>query len=285
VSTASQARALALEFATALEHVRDAWGVLYVGAGPMLPDQENRHAAAAPKAPPAHATVPAEHDGRDAQAPDAGRNTEALRAQAASWSAQTKLEYLRRKNLGDCRRCGLCRTRTNIVFGVGNAEADIMFVGEAPGADEDKQGEPFVGRAGQRLDQWITQLGLQRSDVYIANVLKCRPPANRDPKPEEVDKCSPFLKAQIRAIRPKVLVALGRHAGMLLSRRDDLSLRAMRSARLTYDASGPGEALHIPLVVTYHPAYVLRLEGESDSQAATELVMQDLQRALSTARD
>ena len=109
---------------------------------------------------------------------------------------------------------------------------------------------------------------------------------NRDPKPEEVDKCSPFLKAQIRAIRPKVLVALGRHAGMLLSRREDMSLRAMRGARLQYDASGPKDAKRsqlIPLVVTYHPAYVLRQEGSGDGTKATDAVMQDLRRAMGIA--
>jgi uracil-DNA glycosylase len=287
--TGDEARKLALGFATALEHLRDTWGVLYVGSSPMPPNgAEARPAEARPaEARPAEARPAVERAPGPAGSPAArGGNTSALRAQAAGWSAATKLEYLRRKNLGDCRRCGLCQTRTNIVFGVGNAEAELMFVGEAPGGDEDRQGEPFVGRAGQRLDQWIAELGLRREDVYIANVLKCRPPGNRDPKPEEVDRCSPFLKAQIRAIRPKVLVALGRHAGMLLSAREDLTLRALRSARLSYDASGRSEteALNIPLVVTYHPAYVLRQEGASGSESVTELVMQDLRRALSIAR-
>jgi len=206
----------------------------------------------------------------------------ALRAQAESWTPATKLEYLRKKNLGDCKRCGLCQTRKNIVFGVGNAEAKIMFVGEAPGADEDRKGEPFVGKAGQLLDRWLADLGLSRADVYIANVLKCRPPGNRDPKPEEVERCSPFLRAQIRAIRPGVVVALGRHAGMLLSRREDMSLKAMRSARLDYDASSPKEAPRsfvIPLVVTYHPAYVLRQSGDAETNA-TRVVMGDLRRAI-----
>jgi uracil-DNA glycosylase len=290
-----EAIALARDFAAALEHLRDAWDLHYVGAGAVLDDPI---AGAAPGVPSieaapselATAAAPAEHRDQPIAAGTAVGTRSALRAQAASWSAATKLEYLQRRNVGDCRRCGLCKTRTNIVFGAGNPEADLMFVGEAPGADEDRQGEPFVGRAGQRLDAWIRDLGLQREDVYIANVLKCRPPGNRDPKPEEVDKCAPFLQAQIRAIRPKVLVALGRHAGMLLSRREDLSLRAMRGARLTYDATARGDAqkLHIPLVVTYHPAYVLRHEGESGAQPqahseaarVTQVVMQDLERAL-----
>ncbi|MCR9164879.1 MAG: uracil-DNA glycosylase [bacterium] len=189
--------------------------------------------------------------------------------------------------MGDCRRCGLCQTRQNIVFGVGNPEARIMFVGEAPGADEDRKGEPFVGKAGQLLDRWLVELGMSRADVYIANVLKCRPPGNRDPRPDEVERCSPFLRAQIRAIRPAAVVALGRHAGMLLSRRDDMSLRAMRGARLDYDASSPKEAprsLLIPLVVTYHPAYVLRQSGEAEV-GATQMVMADLRRALDLAAE
>jgi DNA polymerase len=276
--TSDDARALARDLAHALDHLRTIWEVEYVPAGSV--------GVAAP--------VPVQADAGGAQPqpqPRVAKNPDskvALRQQAETWSAATKLEYLRRKNLGDCQRCGLCRTRTNIVFGVGNPEADLMFVGEAPGADEDRQGEPFVGRAGQRLDVWIRDLGLRREDVYIANVLKCRPPGNRDPKPEEVDKCSPFLKAQIRAISPKVIVALGRHAGMLLSRRDDMTLRAMRNTRLTYDASGkndPPGSRAIPLVVTYHPAYVLRQEGNADRPAAaTDAVMSDLHRALQVAK-
>lgn len=215
----------------------------------------------------------------------------ALREQAKQWSPATKLEFLRRRSVGDCKRCPLSRTRNRIVFGVGSPEADLMFIGEAPGADEDRQGEPFVGRAGQLLNRWLQQLKLRREDVYIANVLKCRPPGNRDPRPEEVDRCSPFLQAQIRAIEPKVIVALGRHAGMLLSRREDMTLRAMRStSRLVYDAGAPKDdpsaRMRIPLVVTYHPAYVLRQEGDGrrvpdGRPSPTEMVMTDLRRALS----
>ncbi len=302
-------RELARRFAAVLAEHRAAWELQYWPAGGMpwpvaAGDAATEHVHAAMDPAAASATVaapatvaPPASGARlpiaDATAADAARavvtqSATDLRDRAAQWDTATKLEYLRRRNVGDCQRCALSRTRTNIVFGVGNPEARIMFVGEAPGADEDRQGEPFVGRAGQRLNQWLTTLGLSRADVYIANVLKCRPPGNRDPRPEEVDRCSPFLQAQIRAIAPAVLVALGRHAGMLLSKRDDLSLRAMRGATLHYEVQATGDratAHRIPIVVTYHPAYVLRQEGsEGDGEAAERLVMQDLERALAWVR-
>ncbi len=226
-----------------------------------------------------------------APAPAPAPSREALRERAQSWTPARKLEYLQHHNVGDCQRCPLARTRNRIVFGVGSPEAKLMFVGEAPGADEDRQGEPFVGRAGQLLNHWLEQLGLARADVYIANVLKCRPPGNRDPRSEEVERCSPFLQAQIRAIEPKVIVALGRHAGVLLSGRDS-TLHAMRSSSLHYDAGtpkgDPNTRISIPLVVTYHPSYVLRQESDDRSAAPgrpspTALVMADLQRALTIA--
>ena len=267
-------RTLARRFAAALAHVRDTWDGQYWPAG-LVPSSTAR--ARAPESAPTPTDAP--DVSREAVAQPA-----ALREQARNWSAATKLEYLRRRNVGDCKRCGLAKTRTNIVFGVGNPEAKIVFVGEAPGADEDRQGEPFVGRAGKRLDAWLTEVGLAREDVYIANVLKCRPPGNRDPKPDEVDKCSPFLQAQIRAIAPRVIVALGRHAGMLLSKREDLSLGKMRTSRLHYEIpSNDGSApMRIPLVVTYHPAYVLRQEegGEAGRSSAEETALSDLRRAV-----
>ena len=134
-----------------------------------------------------------------------------------------------------------------------------MFVGEAPGAEEDRRGEPFVGAAGQRLDGWIRWLGLSREQVYIANVLKCRPPRNRDPQPVEIERCSPFLHAQIRAIEPKVIVALGRFAGCLLLGQDR-RMYEMRGKLQRYVE--PKTKTEFPLVVTYHPSYVLRSERE-----------------------
>ncbi len=179
---------------------------------------------------------------------------------AEQWTAATKLAYLRERNVGDCHRCPLAQTRRNIVFGVGNPEAELMFVGEAPGADEDRLGEPFVGAAGQRLDQWIVRLGMRRSDVYIANVIKCRPPGNRDPQPLEIERCSPFLHAQIRAIQPKVLVALGRFAGSLLLGGDELKMYDMRGK--VHEYREPKSGARIPVIVTYHPSYVLRRDRE-----------------------
>jgi len=152
-----------------------------------------------------------------------------------------------------CTKCGLHKTRTQTVFGVGNPAASWMFIGEAPGADEDKQGEPFVGRAGQLLNAMLFAMGLKREEVYIANVLKCRPPGNRDPQPEEVAQCEPYLIRQIEHIRPKLIVALGRHAAHSLLK-TDVPLARLRGQRLSYHG--------IPLVVTYHPAYLLRSPGE-----------------------
>ena len=205
-----------------------------------------------------------------------------VRDQAKAWTPAEKLDYLRHKNLGDCRRCKLAPSRKHIVFGVGDAQAQLMFIGEAPGFDEDRIGEPFVGPAGKRLTQWISQLGMTREQVYIANVLKCRPPGNRDPEPDEVEKCSPFLKAQIRAIRPQVIVALGRYAGMLMTGSPpDTTLRNMRGRAWPYrDASGD---LTASLFVTYHPSYVIRRENElppGQRNPADDTVMADLRQAI-----
>ena len=153
------------------------------------------------------------------------------------------------EDIGDCTRCVLHRGRKNIVFGVGNPEAELMFVGEGPGADEDVQGEPFVGRAGQLLNKMIEAMGLRREDVYIANVVKCRPPGNRTPEKEETDICSPFLLRQIEVISPKVIVALGAVAAKTLLGVND-SMGNLRGR--WYDFRGH------KLVVTYHPAFLLR---------------------------
>ncbi len=154
-----------------------------------------------------------------------------------------------------CTLCNLHRTRTQTVFGVGSQTADWLFIGEAPGRDEDAQGEPFVGRAGQLLNNMLRAIGFSREQVYIANILKCRPPKNRDPRPEEAQACEPYLQRQIAMLRPKVIVALGRIAAQNLLH-TDMPIGKMRGKRYTYADTG------IPVRVTYHPAYLLRSPGE-----------------------
>ena len=154
-----------------------------------------------------------------------------------------------REDIGDCTRCRLSKERTKIVFGTGTMDADIMFVGEGPGADEDQQGEPFVGRAGQLLNNMITAMGIRREEVYIANVVKCRPPGNRTPERDECDTCSPFLMRQIEIVKPKIIVALGAVAAKNLLGLND-SMANLRGQ--IYDFK------NTKLAVTYHPAYLLR---------------------------
>jgi uracil-DNA glycosylase len=170
-----------------------------------------------------------------------------------------------RDDLGaDCSRCKLHTLgRTQVVFGVGDPNADLMFVGEAPGADEDIQGEPFVGRAGQLLTKIIEAIGLRREDVYIANVIKCRPPGNRNPEPDEVEQCEPFLFRQIDTVKPKVIVALGKFAAQCLLRSNDPITR-IRGREFKYR-----DAILIP---TYHPAYLLR------TPSAKREVWEDMKR-------
>lgn len=182
---------------------------------------------------------------RDASPPDA----QELSA-GATPSCFPSLEDLGRE-VGVCERCELHRTRTNTVFGSGSATADWMFVGEAPGAEEDRQGMPFVGRAGQLLNAMLVAIGMTREQVYIANVLKCRPPNNRDPQGVEVERCEPYLHQQVARIQPKILVAMGRFAAQSLLK-TTRSIGELRGREFTYGDTG------IPLVVTYHPAYLLR---------------------------
>jgi uracil-DNA glycosylase len=164
-------------------------------------------------------------------------------------SADEALKAIR-ADIGDCTRCKLHTLgRTQVVYGVGNPNADLMFVGEAPGADEDVQGEPFVGRAGQLLTKIIEAIGLRRDQVYIANVIKCRPPGNRNPEPDEVAQCEPFLFRQIDTIKPRVIVALGKFAAQSLLRTNEPITR-LRGREVAYR-----DAILMP---TYHPAYLLR---------------------------
>jgi DNA polymerase len=161
-----------------------------------------------------------------------------------------------RKNLGDCKRCKLGTTRKKLVFGVGNPRARLVFVGEGPGADEDEKGEPFVGDAGRMLNRIITAMGLKREDVYICNVVKCRPPGNRNPESDEIEACTPFLLRQIKSVNPETIVALGKFAAQtLLETKEPISKLRGRFR----DFHG------IPLMPTYHPSYLLRSGGNSDS--------------------
>jgi uracil-DNA glycosylase family 4 len=160
-----------------------------------------------------------------------------------------------RSTVAACTACGLCKTRTQTVFGVGNPNAEWMFVGEAPGFEEDRQGEPFVGKAGQLLNSMIQALGFKREDVFIANILRCRPPGNRDPSPEEAAACAPFLERTIALVKPRIIVAVGRIAAQNLLR-TDTPIGKMRGRVYEY-----GEH-RTPVVVTYHPAYLLRSPSE-----------------------
>ena len=173
-----------------------------------------------------------------------------------------------RGDVGECTRCKLAGGRTTLVFGVGDPHAELMFVGEGPGADEDAQGEPFVGRAGHLLTKMIEAMGYRRDEVYIANVVKCRPPGNRDPEPDEIAACEPFLKAQIAAVRPKVVVALGRFAVQTLLR-DPTPITKQRGRWRDYEG--------VKLMPTFHPAYLLRNPPEkAKAWQDLQLVMKEL---------
>jgi len=175
-------------------------------------------------------------------------------------------------HLGDCTRCDLCRGRQSIVFGDGNPDADLMFIGEGPGEQEDLRGLPFVGRAGELLTQMIEKgIGIPRSEVYICNIVKCRPPRNRNPLPPEVSACRPFLDGQIRAVAPKVIVTLGKPAASLLLDRE-VAITRLRGTWQEYQG--------IPLMPTLHPAYVLRQYTQENRRA----VWQDLQAAIERTR-
>ena len=174
--------------------------------------------------------------------PGSGITEAAFESSEDEWAALSRSAH-------DCTACRLAGTRINVVFGVGNPSADLMFVGEAPGRDEDLQGEPFVGRAGQLLTDIIKAMKLTRDDVYIANVIKCRPPENRNPEPDELEQCRPFIRRQVELIRPKVIVTLGKFGLQSLTGRA-YSISSVRGQWLEYEG--------IRLMPTFHPAYLLR---------------------------
>ena len=179
------------------------------------------------------------------------KQTEAPVAQGAPMKLQILEEV--RIQLGECTRCKLHKGRHSIVFGAGSAQARLMFVGEAPGEDEDLQGIPFIGKAGGLLTKMIEAMGLSRDTVYICNTVKCRPPNNRNPEPDELSSCEPFLKGQLAAVKPEVIVTLGKFAAQALLR-DETPISRLRGQWRAYQG--------IPLMPTFHPAYLLRSPGE-----------------------
>ena len=196
----------------------------------------------------------------------------AAESSAAAGSADGGASVLEgvRAALGDCRRCLLHQTRHRLVFGEGSPQAELVFVGEAPGADEDAQGRPFVGQAGQLLTKIIGAMGLKREEVYICNILKCRPPGNRNPQPDEITACEPFLIRQLRAIRPKVICALGTFAAHTLLK-SEAPISVLRGRFHSYQG--------IPLMPTYHPAFLLRNPG------AKKQVWEDVQMVMQALRE
>ncbi len=197
-------------------------------------------------------------DGRTGSSPPPGTAPDVCAAMVRT------LDTVRRE-LGDCRRCSLYGERKNIVFGEGNQQAELVFVGEAPGADEDIQGRPFVGRAGQLLTKIIEAMGLKRDNVYICNILKCRPPGNRNPEPDEIEACEPFLVKQLQAIEPKIICALGTFAARTLLK-TEIPISLLRGRFHSYHG--------VKLMPTYHPAYLLRNPG------AKKQVWEDVQMVM-----
>ncbi len=198
-----------------------------------------------------------------------GQGTEKSVPQPQNLESRTTMLSLEdiQKEIGNCKRCKLWSTRKNIVFGSGNPHAELMFIGEGPGQDEDIQGLPFVGRAGQKLTEIIEKgMGLKRKDVYIGNIVKCRPPENREPETDEITACKPFLEKQISVIKPKVIVALGRPATATLLNNKRIAITKIRGIWQEYNLEGQGargkgqetEKKAIKLMPTFHPAYILR---------------------------
>jgi DNA polymerase len=190
-------------------------------------------------------------------------------AMAASLGGDAAVWESLQSQVRACTRCGLHRGRTQTVFGVGRRDAELLVIGEAPGADEDRQGEPFVGRAGQLLNEMLRAIGLPRRDVFIANILKCRPPGNRDPQPEEASACTPYLAQQIGLVRPRAILAVGRIAAQWLLQSDS-PIGRLRGRVFQYGEPGT------PLIVTYHPAYLLRSPVEKAKAWADLCMVKDL---------
>jgi len=261
-------RSLAAEFHDALASARDLlreWleeGIESFERSPSGPKASTAHPARAPEGDQAQAANGRSSNGQQAT----------LLASPSCFGAAPTLEAVR-EVLGDCKRCRLAEGRTQIVFGDGNPDADLLFIGEGPGEQEDLQGVPFVGRAGELLTSMIERgLGIARSSVYICNIVKCRPPQNRTPLADEVNACRVFLDGQIDAVRPKVIVALGKPATSLLLGRD-ISITRVRGIWQDYRGT--------PMMPTFHPAFLLRQYTPENRR----LVWEDLKAALVLARE
>jgi DNA polymerase len=179
---------------------------------------------------------------------------------------EEKIDKLHHEKIGDCTKCRLCEERTRIVYGEGNANADLMIVGEAPGAKEDEQGRPFVGKSGQLLDAILEKAGLKRQDVFITNTVKCRPPGNRTPKQDELDACAMNLRGQVYFVEPRVILTVGKCATQSLSGREDPLYKLMDASPLHYDKED------VPVVPIYHPAYMMRQSSEDMKKIARSSV-------------
>ncbi len=270
---------LELERSFGVEHL----AMHYLAPDQVLPDlkkaepEGNPPPAAAVKAPESQPS-PSVAASTERVTPEVRRVTtiqETPPPQTGSSQKQAALQPIREQAM-TCQLCGLCETRTHVVFGEGSLDADIVFVGEAPGREEDEQARPFVGRAGRLLTRMIEGgLKMPRESVYICNILKCRPPGNRDPKPDEVVSCVPYLHQQLATIQPKVIVALGRIAGNILTEKNT-SMGSLRGNWFTYQG--------IPLMPIYHPAYLLRQRqsagGHSDADRRTWKDLQSIMQRL-----
>ena len=255
---------IAVEARRHLEWLRDC-GIGEVASEPRAAmASAPREVIRAPSGRGSGGEAPDEHDGEAGGRPRQRANTP--KAPPPGCGSPELLAI--RDELGECSRCKLAPGRTTLVFGVGNPRAELMFVGEGPGADEDAQGEPFVGKAGQLLTRMIEAMGFRRDEVYIANVVKCRPPGNRDPEPDEIAACEPFLRQQIAAVHPKVVVALGRFAVQTLLR-DPTPITKQRGRWREYGG--------VKLMPTFHPAYLLRNPPEKKKAwEDLQLVMKEL---------
>jgi len=264
------------------ERQRRAWAALDIGPAWVPRDRSPvapvpSEVSVAPASPEADRAVAPGVVAESELPPSASRPARIAAMEGVPEVAGLDLDALRQR-VAECRACGLCESRSRTVFGVGDPEAHWMVIGEAPGAEEDRIGEPFVGQAGRLLDAMLAAVGLGRDrGVFIANVLKCRPPGNRNPSPEEVERCAPYLRGQVEILRPRLILVVGRFAAQTLLG-TDASIASLRGRVHRYRA---GE-IDVPVVVTYHPAYLLRDRHEDKARCWQDLC---LARATAGPRD